>query len=126
MPVDPVTLCDGGRIAAPDETEIVTVACALPARPGAVTRNCAEGRAATGVPEITPVELFIERPAGSAGETVNEGAKAKNDAEYGVVGVIGLPTEPETTCPEGEIVLAPTCKTTDAVATEVPSVPDTT
>jgi hypothetical protein len=60
---------------------------------------------AVGVPLITPVDVLIERPAGSDGDTANTRVPAMPVVVYAVVEVMAVPTVADTVCAAGVIVV---------------------
>jgi hypothetical protein len=65
----------------------------------------AETAAAVGVPLITPVDVLIDSPAGSDGDTANTRVPAMPVVVYAVVDVMAVPTVPVTVCAAGVIVV---------------------
>jgi hypothetical protein len=68
-PTRPVTVWVAGEIVAVPVTVIVTFAVADDVPSVAVTVKSVATDDSVGVPEMTPVEVFNDKPAGSEGET---------------------------------------------------------
>lgn len=72
----------------------------------AVTVNVVATADSVGVPEMTPVEVFRERPPGSDGDTANTFVPVIPVTVNAVVGVTAVPTVPATLCALGDIEVA--------------------
>lgn len=85
---------------------IVTVEVADEVPSVAVTVNVVATADSVGVPEMTPVEVFSERPPGSDGDTANTLVPVIPVTVNAVVGVTAVPTVPVTLCALGDIEVA--------------------
>lgn len=107
VPTFPLIDCDDGvtetTVAEASETVIDTVAVAEVEPSDAVTVYVVADNETVGVPEITPVVVFIVKPAGNDGVMLNDFVPVISVAVYAVVGVIAVPTVTPTVCDAGEI-----------------------
>jgi hypothetical protein len=98
-----------------------TVAVALPAvAPVPVTVKLVDANVTVGVPEITPVAVLRDKPAGKPGDTLYVTVPTGPDAVSTDVGVIARPCIADVVWVEGVIVESNTFRVTVAVA--VPAV----
>ena len=110
MPTFPDTAWEAGvtetTVTDATTTVITTDAEAEDTPSDAVTVYVATDFETTGVPEITPVEVFIDKPADNGGVIENDLVPVISVAVKAVVDVIAVPTFPFTDCEVGVIEAA--------------------